>query len=384
MTTEASLRSFPRQRNRNTVALSVVIPVRDSSASIRACIDSLLEQSVAEIEVIVVGNRDDNSWPALADIHDPRLVRIGVEIERRGNRRDANLKRSIGLQHARGRALALSDSDMTLPGDWAAKGLSLLEEHAVVGGGMISETSDFLGGYVDRNAMYAKTPRIAGDYTLSASNFGKRGCKPPITASLFLRREVYERVGGPDPAFTNSYEDYEWARRMVDADYPIRITNRVTGVHRHRTETKALLNEYHRSGAGASDYISRFGHCHLARSRRQQVVAVGTLWVALVLGLAWVPQFTLLTGALITLTLSVLSMIRVRRIEAAVYPLITLILGLYFWRGLIGGLLEGPRPRAKALEVRQIPPAREQFDSPPSTQQRTAVIRSTAMKGEAR
>ena len=60
--------------------VSVVLPTYDRAHTLRASLDSLLEQSGVELEVIVVddGSRDDTA-AVLARVHDPRLRVLRTE-----------------------------------------------------------------------------------------------------------------------------------------------------------------------------------------------------------------------------------------------------------------------------------------------------------------
>ena len=178
--------------------VSVIVPVKNSAATIDDCVTSILSQDYGDFQVVVVGDVDDSSWPALADISDPRLVRVPVTVSMNGATRDANLKRSIGLSMADGEIIAMTDSDMTLRPGWLADGALLTDTYDVVASSMISTTSGFLGEYVDNNRVGSRTPRYDNSYVLTAQNFGNRGFKPPVTANLFMRRHVYDVTSGPE------------------------------------------------------------------------------------------------------------------------------------------------------------------------------------------
>src|SRR5215475_7371670 len=60
--------------------VSVVVPVKNSQRTIRATVDALLMQDYPALaEVIVVGDVGDQTWQALADVVDPRLVMVEHE-----------------------------------------------------------------------------------------------------------------------------------------------------------------------------------------------------------------------------------------------------------------------------------------------------------------
>lgn len=317
--------------------VSIIVPVRNSAATIADLVASLLAQKHDNLGVIVVGDPDDTSWPALDGVHDPRLHRIAVHLEHTGGVRDANAKRQVGLSYADGDVLALVDSDMSFPPTWLTDALALLAEgYPVVAGDMVSTADGFLATYIDQNRLGSRTPRYSPGYLLTADNYGVRH-KPPVTANLLLRRSVYTEVGGPDPAFTNSYEDFEWARRIIDAGYPILSTDRIPGHHVHRTSLRAMLRDYTRAGRGAANYAAKHPHCKLAKARRRQIVLVPLVAALVAAGVAVAATTTVLACTVISAALTLVSYARSRSVAALVYPGVTLLLGLAFWWGFITG-----------------------------------------------
>jgi glycosyltransferase involved in cell wall biosynthesis/putative flippase GtrA len=374
---------------------SVVIPVRNSGDTIRGCVASILAQTYPNLEVIVVGDPDDTSWEALADLAaDPRLQRIGVSLDRDGATRDANAKRAEGLRLARGDVLVLTDSDMKMRADWLADGIDTLRVgHHAVASSMIAEGVGYFGTYIDRNQIASRTPRYAHEYGLSADNYGRRTRKPPVTANLFLHRAVYEAVGGPDPRFTQSYEDFEWARRIVDAGATIWSTPKLAGFHAHRVTPRQLVRDYRRSGRGAGMYVRKYPHCRLTQRRRLHALLVPGTLALIVAGTAAslaLGQGRMCTTAIVTATVGicVLSAARARSVTALSYPAVTLVLGLCFWSGLAAQLagLRSTNPNPRVLEVRSVPrsqPAQQPAELPDQPPDRSSTARAAQARAAA-
>src|SRR5687768_2514241 len=88
-------------------AVSVVIPTRARPELVRRAVRSALDQTLRDIEVVVVvDGPDPPTRQTLADIDDSRL-RV-VELAERGG---APAARNAGVRHARGRWTALLDDD---------------------------------------------------------------------------------------------------------------------------------------------------------------------------------------------------------------------------------------------------------------------------------
>jgi len=96
------------KRRRSTPLVSVVVPAYDVAAYLPDCLDSLLGQTLSDLEVVVVDDGATDDSGAVADAYaarDPR-VRV-VHIENRG----LGAARNEGIRHARGEYLGFCDAD---------------------------------------------------------------------------------------------------------------------------------------------------------------------------------------------------------------------------------------------------------------------------------
>lgn len=331
---------------------SVVIPVKNNADSIRSTVEALLNQDYpVRPEIIVVGDKDDTSWSVLQGLKG-NLILVEAQIASPG--RDSNMKRDIGLSIARpeSRILAVIDGDVVVDPDWMRKVAYRLQDgeiHAVAG--PVSGIGEgFWTDYIDRNPAASKTPRIKGRFMLDGSTLGKR--KPPVTANFALTRRLYDSVGGPNVAFTNSYEDYEWFSRIIQAGYGIMCDDELDSVRYHREGLRPLMREYRRSGKGCADHIyTHFRKCRFAMKRLRDLVVFYTLLAAGLVMLAVLPLPTLATGVFGAVALSLYSWLKVRRAAALVYPFISLLLGWMFVIGLTGRLLVRPRLVQPTLHI---------------------------------
>ena len=172
-----------------------------------------------------------------------------------------------------GDLIALVDSDIVLPRDWMSRAVTALVDSgsSCVAGGMKSVHHSFWGRYTDSTWIGAKTPRITQSYTVTKTNFGARGRKPPITANTLFTRELYEDCP-IDPSWSHgSYEDYEWFWRVTTAGYGIFVCRELFGWHDHRRGMRALVKEYRRSSRGCAYFIRAHRDCPFAKRRLRQL-----------------------------------------------------------------------------------------------------------------
>ncbi|MBQ9669136.1 MAG: glycosyltransferase family 2 protein [Prevotella sp.] len=94
--------------------ISVVIPVYNSADTIASCIESVLRQSVTELELIIVDDGSTDQSGSICDDYAQRDRRICVVHQPNKGRTEA---RAEGVRRAQGEWLSFVDSDDMLPAD---------------------------------------------------------------------------------------------------------------------------------------------------------------------------------------------------------------------------------------------------------------------------
>lgn len=187
------------------IKASVVIPHYDDLDQLAHCLDLLDQQSFdrASFEVIVADNNSRCGLAAVGRVAAGRARIVAAPEPGAGPARNA------GVKAARGAAFAFIDSDCRPSPDWLRQGLMGLEQHPIVGGPVIMEPAD----------PTAPTPEEAFDvvFGFNALQFlQERGFIG--SGNLFVRREVFERVGGFRSGVS---EDVEWSHRAVSLGYSL-------------------------------------------------------------------------------------------------------------------------------------------------------------------
>jgi len=107
-------------------AASIIIPCRNSVATVGASVRTALAQTVPPLEVLVV---DDASTDASADT----AISAGARVIRLEERRNAGGARNRGMEEARGSVLAFLDADVEIAPDWLAIVKEVLaSDHSIV------------------------------------------------------------------------------------------------------------------------------------------------------------------------------------------------------------------------------------------------------------
>ena len=184
--------------------VSVLVAVHDGGPFVRAALASILRQTVADLEVIVVDDASTDATPeTLAALDDPR-VRMLRNDEQLGLAGSLNR----ALDEARGRFVARMDADDVAFGDWLERGVRLLESRArlgIVGSGVLDIDGD--GRPLDLHLH---------DAGRAAMRWRSLFSSPVFHNTVLLRRDVLERHGLRYDAAYGESEDYELWTRLLD------------------------------------------------------------------------------------------------------------------------------------------------------------------------
>lgn len=88
--------------------ISVIVPIYNTAAYLSRCIESLVNQTYSDLQIILIDDGSTDESSAIADawqIKDPR-----IEVYHQLNQ-GQSAARNVGLQHARGEYIAFVDSD---------------------------------------------------------------------------------------------------------------------------------------------------------------------------------------------------------------------------------------------------------------------------------
>lgn len=211
--------------------ISVIAPHYDDLPNLVACVTALAAQTCPPLEIIVVDNASPCGLAAIrAAIGSlSPVIRIIPEAER-----GAGSARNAGVAASRGDVLAFADADVRPAPDWLERGGQALIDAPIVGGRV-----DVVAVNPGRRSAVEIWDAVFG---FDAEKFFRRGGHL-LTGNLFVRRDVFERVGG----FRNGVpEDYDWCRRAVLAGYELAYDPDLVVAHPALTEWTRLAARWRR------------------------------------------------------------------------------------------------------------------------------------------
>ena len=196
-------------QNDNSTKVSVIIPTYNRAHLIGETLASVLAQTLADFEIIVVDDgSDDDTERCLAPFRDRLTYR---RIEHSG----ASAARNAGLEIARGQYIAFLDSDDLWEPQFLER-MSVVLDSAPRAGYVYSDYATFNAqGWVQRAYLPARH-KLRGTLfaPLLESDFISTG-------ALMVRRACLARTGGFDPTLEITHDWDLWLRlaRLFDAEY---------------------------------------------------------------------------------------------------------------------------------------------------------------------
>jgi glycosyltransferase involved in cell wall biosynthesis len=191
--------------------VSVVIPVYNRTAELRRAVRSVLAQSYADLELLVVDDAStDDITGALDDITDPRLRLIRKPVNQ-----GAAAARNTGIQAATGRWVAFLDSD----DEWLPQKLELQLRRLVDRPG---DARICCSGYVILHAQEHSRAREfrPSDWHGTAKQL-VWGCNLSPGSTLIAERACFDEIGLFDVTLRR-FEDWDWLLRYL-RHHPIAI-----------------------------------------------------------------------------------------------------------------------------------------------------------------
>jgi len=198
--------------------ISVIIPNRNGSATLEACLESVFASDYSNFEVIVV---DDASTDASVDIIKRYPCRL-IKLERQLG---PSVARNVGAKHSKGEVLLFIDADCVLARDTLKLVNRAMSNGSRIVGGTYTKIPPFSQGFFSTfqsvYVNYCETKREEADYL--------------ATHCLAIDAQLFKSSGGfvrdNLMGHTTSVEDVEFSHRLKRAGYKLRVDPRIQVGH---------------------------------------------------------------------------------------------------------------------------------------------------------
>jgi glycosyltransferase involved in cell wall biosynthesis len=230
--------------------VSVVVPVYNTEKYLRACLDSVINQTFQDFELIIVNDESpDNSLDIIQDYYNKYPDKVVVIVQ---NNRGLAGARNSGIDSANSKYIAFLDSDDLWLPEKLEKHVSHLESNPSVGisyswSQFINEEGELLNAYIT-----SKTKNVTVSDLL---------CKNPLGngSTPIIRREIFEQAGVFDESLRQS-EDLEcWVRIASTTNWSFEGIPEVLTLYRINNQSlSANVIKQHQSWLKAVTSIGKY------------------------------------------------------------------------------------------------------------------------------
>jgi glycosyltransferase involved in cell wall biosynthesis len=226
--------------------VSVIIPVFNGERTIRRAVDSVVAQTLLDLEIIII---DDGSTDHTNEFI-TQFVSDRLRVIRHPQNRGSAAARNTGITAAQGRWIAFLDSDDTWMPDKLTRQVALLEQ---VGP---SAAACSTGYYLHK---------AGRDLTISLNlppeQFHREvlfGCMISPGTTLIVDRRVFDEIGMFDESFRR-LEDWDWLLRFSERHSMVFIPEPLADIYLAARSGEQAVSQ----SISVLDAIDRIGQKHL-------------------------------------------------------------------------------------------------------------------------
>jgi glycosyltransferase involved in cell wall biosynthesis len=180
----------------NNSLISVVIPCYNDAQYIEQAVQSVLNQTYSNIEVIIVDDGSNVATKAVLKKLEPKITKLFTQ-ENQGQSK----ARNVGILQAKGDYILVLDSDDYFEPSFCEKALPVLEDIN------IKLVASYMVRFND-SGIVDEYRNFGGDIsTLILNN--------QATGSVLFRKKDFIRSGGYDEMMRSGFEDWEFYIRML-------------------------------------------------------------------------------------------------------------------------------------------------------------------------
>ncbi len=217
------------------MTFSVIVPVYKNWEIFQKCYAALMNQDISksDFEILVINNSPEDKIPATIEIQ--TNTRILDQLKP-----GSYSSRDLGVEMARGKYLAFTDSDCLPSQSWLRNSLRILENGADIVGGKVEVFKEEKGS------------ELAFDFERTFGFNQKRNVNEKsqsVTANLVTKKSVFQKTG----LFMEnllSGGDFEWTKRAVNLNFSLVYGENVVVAHPARKSVADIARKRKRTSGG--------------------------------------------------------------------------------------------------------------------------------------
>lgn len=223
--------------------VSVLIPNKDQSATLRKCLDSLKKTAYPNYEIIIIENNstEEETFAYYRELEQDPAVRV-VRWEQKGFNYSA--LNNFGAGFARGEYLLFLNNDIeAIKSGWMEELLANCqrEQVGIVGAKLYypDDTVQHAGTIVGLGGIaghaFINLPRARSGYLHKASL--QMDLSAVTAACMMMKRQVFEQLGGFEEQLAVAFNDVDLCLRTVQAGYLV-VYNPEAELYHHESKSR--------------------------------------------------------------------------------------------------------------------------------------------------
>lgn len=224
--------------------VSIIVPVRNASRTIRDLLDSLmkLEYDRDKLEIIIVDGRSTDGTKKIVSEYPVILIdEEGVGL---------NAARNTGIRHSTGEIVAYTDSDCVVPPNWVKTlARNFRDPDISFVGGLVEglDKADFLSVYLDETFFPVK-PGFQGRQVTTDLDL----LRFPAGCNMAFKRNALEKIDFFDERIDYGFDDLDPVEKLCSRGFKIVLDPEVSVYHQHRTSLREMLRQHFKYGRGGT------------------------------------------------------------------------------------------------------------------------------------
>ena len=170
------------------VLISIIIPTKNSSKTLEACLNSIKNQTYENLEIIVVDNSSTDITKEIAQKYTDKVFNFGPE---------RSAQRNFGVNNSSGEYVAIIDSDMELDKKVIESCVEKIKSSENITGIIIPEES-FGEGF------WTQCKKLERSFYIGVGW---------MEAARFFKKDIYQKIGGYDEKMVSG-EDWDLSQRI--------------------------------------------------------------------------------------------------------------------------------------------------------------------------
>ena len=246
--------------------VSVVIPAYNRKHTLKRCIDSVLQQTYRNFEIIIVDDCSTDGTMEFVEAEYGSVSDIDIIYVRNDSNLGASGSRNAGVSYASGEYIAFHDSD----DEWFPDKLEKQMQHFMASDSNVGAVYSLF--YMDEKRQTVWPPRKADMSWKSGHVFHTLLISPLVgMITLVVRKRVFLEIGGFREQL-NSLEDYELTIRIAQK-YKIDLVDEVLAV---AYESESSVGKRNKDKIATQCFIMDFYHDSLVSAglKRQKFETV--------------------------------------------------------------------------------------------------------------